>query len=372
MSRPAAKITLSALERESLEGYTRRFTSAQSLAQRSRIILLLADGVAGKDVARRLGTSQQTVCLWRRRFIEQRLAGLSDAPKPGRPRTVSDQRVESVVTATLESRPANATHWSIRGMAAQVGLSPSTIGRIWKAFNLQPHRVDSFKLSTDPNFIAKVRDVVGLYLNPPDKALVLCVDEKSQIQALDRTQTILPMQPGRIELQTHDYERHGVTSLFAALNVATGQVIGECHARHRAKEFVSFLGRIEREVPKDLDIHVILDNYATHKTPAVKRWLAKRPRFVFHFTPTSSSWLNQVERWFALLSGRMLKRGVHRSVKELTKAITSYLNTHNEAPKPFNWTKSADQILASIERFCLRTLGAHKPGIIKEITGTGH
>jgi transposase len=372
MGRPSAIVTLDAIERETLQGYARRFTSSQALAKRSRIILLLADGLSGKEVAQRIGTSAQTVCVWRHRFLASRLAGLSDAPRPGRPRTIAEKKVESVVTATLEAKPANATHWSTRGMAAQVGLSASTIGRIWKAFNLQPHRVDSFKLSTDPDFIAKVQDVVGLYLNPPDKALVLCVDEKSQIQALDRTQTVLPMQPGRIELQTHDYERHGVTSLFAALNVATGHVIGECHTRHRAKEFIAFLGRIEREVPDNLDIHVVLDNYATHKTPAVRRWLAKRPRFHFHFTPTSSSWLNQVERWFSLITGRMLKRGVHRSVRELIKAIQAYLEANNKEPKPFAWTKSADHILSSIERFCLKTLGAHRPDIIQDISGSGH
>jgi transposase len=372
MGRPTPAITLNAIEREMLEGYGRRFTSAQALAKRSRILLLLAEGHSGTEVAERVGVSQQTVCLWRRRFLALRLNGLIDAPRPGRPRTIAEKQVESVVTATLESKPRNATHWSTRGMAEQVGLSASTIGRIWKAFNLQPHRVNSFKLSTDPDFIAKVRDVVGLYLDPPANALVLCVDEKSQIQALDRTQTILPMQPGRIELQTHDYERHGVTSLFAALNVATGHVIGECHSRHRSKEFIAFLGRIEREVPSGLDIHVILDNYATHKTPAVKRWLARRPRFFFHFTPTSSSWLNQVERWFSLITGRMLKRGVHRSVRELIKAIQSYLDANNQAPKPFTWAKSADDILASIERFCRRTLGAHRPDVLQDITGSGH
>ena len=371
MGRPSAVVNLDAIERETLQGYTRRFTSAQALAKRARIILLLADGLSGKEVARRIGTSSQTVCVWRHRFLQLRLAGLSDAPRPGRPRTIAEKQVESVVRATLEAKPTNATHWSTRGMAAQVGLSASTIGRIWKAFNL-PHRVDSFKLSTDPDFIAKVQDVVGLYLNPPDKALVLCVDEKSQIQALDRTQTILPMQPGRIELQTHDYERHGVTSLFAALNVATGHVIGECHARHRAKEFIAFLGSIERAVPDHLDIHVVLDNYATHKTPAVKRWLAKRPRFHFHFTPTSASWLNQVERWFSLITGRMLKRGVHRSVRELVKAIQGYLDANNKNPKPFTWTKSANDILASIERFCLKTLNAHRPEILQDISGSGH
>lgn len=372
MGRPTKPIVLTETERRILLGYARRFTSAQALAKRAAIVLALAEGKAGKAVARELRTSQVTVSLWRRRFLEDRISGLVDAPKSGRPRTIEDARVERVVVTTLEEKPKHATHWSTRDLAKRMGLSHMTIARIWKAFRLQPHRSGTFKLSKDPEFVPKVRDVVGLYLNPPENALVLCVDEKSQIQALDRTQTILPLQPGRIELRTHDYVRHGVTSLFAALNVATGEVIGECHQRHRAKEFIAFMERISREVPAGLNVHVVLDNYATHKTPTVKRWLAKHPRFTFHFTPTGSSWLNQVERWFALITEKMLRRGVHRSVKELVTAIEAYLNANNTTPKPFTWVKTADQILGSIERFCLRTLQGHGKVLIKDISDTGH
>jgi transposase len=339
VGRPAKPIKLTDDERRILQGYARRFNSAQALAKRAAIVLALADGKTGKVVAREARTSQVTVSHWRSRFLEGRISGLVDAPKTGRPRTIADERIEQVVVSTLEEKPANATHWSTRDMAKLMGLSHTTISRIWKAFRLQPHRSGNFKLSKDPEFVPKVRDVVGLYLNPPENALVLCVDEKSQIQALDRTQTVMPMQPGRIELRTHDYVRHGVTSLFAALNVATGQVIGECHQRHRAKEFIKFLDRIASEVPAGLDVHVVLDNYATHKTPAVQRWLTKHPRFVFHFTPTGSSWLNQVERWFALITDKMLRRGVHRSVRELTSAIQAYLSANNAAPKPFTWVR---------------------------------
>lgn len=372
VGRPVRPINLTDDERRILQGYARRFTSSQALAKRAAIILALGEGRTGKDVARDQRTSQVTVSLWRSRFLSGRISGLIDAPKTGRPRTIDDERVERVVVTTLEEKPANATHWSTRDMAKRMGLSHMTISRIWKAFRLQPHRSGNFKLSKDPEFVPKVRDVVGLYLNPPENALVLCVDEKSQIQALDRTQTILPLQPGRIELRTHDYERHGVTSLFAALNVATGQVIGECHQRHRAKEFITFLDRIAREVPSGLDIHVVLDNYATHKTPAVKRWLKKHPHFAFHFTPTGSSWLNQVERWFALITDKMLRRGVHRSVKELTSAINAFLAANNAAPKPFTWVKTADQILGSIERFCLATLKGAGKSIIQDSSDTGH
>lgn len=372
VGRPAKPIILTDDERRILQGYARRFTSAQALAKRAAIILALAEGKAGKDVAREVRTSQVTVSLWRHRFLAGRISGLTDAPKTGRPRTIADERIERVVVATLEEKPANATHWSTRDLAKRMGLSHMTIARIWKAFRLQPHRTDSFKLSKDPEFVPKVRDVVGLYLNPPENALVLCVDEKSQIQALDRTQTILPMQPGRIELHTHDYVRHGVTSLFAALDVATGRVIGECHRRHRAKEFIAFLDRIAREVPAGLDVHVVLDNYATHKTPAVKRWLKRHPRFVFHFTPTGSSWLNQVERWFALITDKMLRRGVHRSVQQLVSDINAYLASSNASPKPFIWVKTADQILASLERFCLLTLTGAGKTIKQDSSGTGH
>lgn len=372
VGRPAKPITLTDDERRLLQGYARRFTSAQALAKRASIILALSEGKRGKDVAREFRTSQVTVSVWRQRFFEGRVSGLIDAPKSGRPRTIADEGIERVVVTTLEEKPVTATHWSTRDMAKRMGLSHMTISRIWKAFRLQPHRSGTFKLSKDPEFVPKVRDVVGLYLNPPENALVLCVDEKSQIQALDRTQTVLPLQPGRIELRTHDYVRHGVTSLFAALNVATGQVIGECRQRHRAKEFIAFLERIAREVPKGLDIHVVLDNYATHKTPAVKRWLTKHPRFVFHFTPTGSSWLNQVERWFALITEKMLRRGVHRSVKELTSSIDVYLKANNASPKPFTWVKTAEQILASVERFCLLTLQGQGKSILQDSSDTGH
>jgi transposase len=283
-----------------------------------------------------------------------RLDGLLDEPRPGAPRTISDQEVERVITLTLESSPPDATHWSTRSMAAASGLSQSAISRIWRAFALQPHRCETFKLSTDPLFIEKVRDIVGLYLNPPERALVLCVDEKSQIQALDRTQPILPMRPGQIERRTHDYRRNGTTSLFAALNVKTGEVIGQCHRRHRAVEFRTFLDRIDNAVPASLDVHLILDNYSTHKTPAIRAWLAKRPRFHVHFTPTGASWLNLVERWFAALTEKQIRRGTHRSTRQLETAIKDYLSIHNANPKPFVWTKTADEILSSLSRFCKR------------------
>jgi transposase len=292
---------------------------------------------------------------WRARFLERRLNGLLDEPRPGAPRKVTDDVVERVVTKTLESTPRNATHWSTRGMAKAVGLSQSTVGRIWRAFSLQPHRSETFKLSNDPLFVEKVRDIVGLYLNPPDKALVLCVDEKSQIQALDRTQPLLPRRPGMAERRTHDYMRHGTTTLFAALDVKTGHVIGECHGRHRAREFLKFLTTIEGSVPVDLQVHLILDNYGTHKTAVVKKWLARHPRFHVHFTPTYSSWINLVERWFADLTQKQIRRGSHRSTSQLVTAIRAYLTANNEEPKPFNWTKTADQILDSVARFCQRT-----------------
>jgi transposase len=277
-----------------------------------------------------------------------------DEPRPGAPRTISDADVERVITRTLESVPANATHWSTRSMAKAVGMSQTAISRIWRAFGLQPHRTETFKLSKDPLFIEKVRDIVGLYLAPPERALVLCVDEKSQIQALDRTQPLLPMRPGQVERHTHDYVRHGTTTLFAALDAKTGAVIGEVHRRHRSREFLKFLGTLDAAVPAELDVHLILDNYGTHKTAAVKRWLVKRPRFHLHFTPTSASWLNLVERWFADLTEKQIRRGTHRSTLQLEAAIKSYLNTHNADPKPFVWTKTADEILAKVAGFCER------------------
>jgi transposase len=317
--------------------------------------LYCAQGQSNTAVAEQLGVTKQMVGKWRSRFLENRLDGLVDEPRPGAPRKITDEQVERVVTMTLESRPTHATHWSTRSMAQATGLSQTAISRIWRAFTLQPHRVESFKLSTDPLFVEKVRDIVGLYLNPPDRALVLCVDEKSQIQALDRTQPIFPLLPGQAERQTHDYKRHGTTSLFAALDVKAGTVIGECYPRHRAAEFRKFLQVIEANVPPELDIHLILDNYATHKTPAIHRWLARHPRFHLHFTPTSASWINLVERWFGKLTDQKIRRGTHRSTHELIRAIKDYMAHTNETPKPFIWTKSADEILAAVARFCQRT-----------------
>ncbi len=303
-----------------------------------------------------------TVGKWRRRFIERRLDGLYDDPRPGVPRTIGDDQIEAVVTKTLESTPKGRTHWSTRSMAKDVGLSHSTIGRIWRAFGLQPHRSESFRLSQDPLLVEKVRDIVGLYMSPPDNAVVLCIDEKSQIQALERAQPVLPMDIGQPERRTHDYERHGTTDLFAALDAATGRVIGKCFAQHRAREFKLFLAEVEGQVPAELDVHVVLDNLSTHKTPAIKRWLARNPRFHLHFTPTHASWLNLVERFFGLLTEHALRRGSHKSSRELKDAIHAYLDAHNEAPKPFKWTKSADEILASIARFASRTSAAHTAG----------
>ena len=322
------------------------------MAMRARIVLTCAEGLQSKQVAAKLGVDEATVGKWRRRFVERRLDGLYDEPRSGTPRTLEDARIEAVIVATLESAPANATHWSSRGMAKASGLSVSTVQRIWCAFGLQPHRIETFKLSTDPDFVAKVRDVVGLYMAPPERAIVLCVDEKSQIQALDRSQPMLPMRPGQTARRSHDYKRHGTTSLFAALDIATGAVIGKCYARHRAREFRKFLDEIEAAVPGDLDVHLVMDNYATHKTPLIRNWLAKRPRWHVHLTPTSASWLNQVERFFALITERKIRRGIYRSVVALRADIVSFIERHNVDPKPFRWTKSADDILRSVERFC--------------------
>ena len=324
------------------------------MAQRARLILGCAAGRTNTVVARELRLTKQTVGKWRSRFLARRLDGLLDEPRPGAPRTITDAQVERVLTRTLETTPADATHWSTRSMAQASGLSRSAVHRIWRAFALQPHRTETFKLSTDPLFIEKVRDIVGLYLKPPDRALVLCVDEKSQIQALDRTQPLLPMRPGQVERRTHDYTRHGTTSLFAALDTKTGTVIGQLHRRHRSVEFRKFLDTIDAEVPADLDVHLILDNYGTHKTARIRRWLARRPRFHLHFTPTSASWLNLVERWFAALTQKQIKRGAHPSTRALEAAIRQYIAVTNEAPKPFVWTKTADEILASVARFCHR------------------
>jgi transposase len=343
-------------ERETLQNWSRRPKSAQALALRARMILLCAAGRSNTEVAAELRITKQTVGKWRQRFLDKRLDGLLDEPRPGTPRRLSDADVERVLALTLESAPRNATHWSTRSLAEVSGLSRASVHRIWKAFALQPHRTETFKLSKDPLFIAKVRDIVGLYLNPPDRALVLCVDEKSQIQALDRSQPLLPMRPGQAERRSHDYKRHGTTSLFAALDVKTGRLIGELHRRHRSVEFRQFLDTIDAAVPDRFDIHLVLDNYGTHKTPLIHRWLVKRPRFHLHFTPTGASWINQVERWFALLTEKRLRRSAFRSTRELETAIRQYVDQHNDQPKPFRSTKTADQILASLARFCSRTL----------------
>ena len=350
----AATIELTDDERAQLEAWERRRTSAQALALRARIVLAAADGRSNSEIATRLRITRPTVTKWRNRFVEHRLDGLTDEPRPGRPRTITADKVEEVIVKTLETVPKDATHWSTRSMAAEVGLTQNAVLRIWHAFGLQPHRQESWKLSTDPQFIDKVRDVVGLYLNPPERAVVLCVDEKSQIQALDRTAPVLPMLPGTPQRATHDYKRHGTSSLYAALDLTTGKVIGRLHNRHRAVEFKKFLQLLDREVPAHLDVHLVLDNSSTHKTPAIQRWLAAHPRFVLHFTPTSSSWLNLVERWFAELTTKLLRRGAHRSVRELNADIRAWIETWNDDPRPFVWTKTADQILDSIARYCER------------------
>src|SRR5712692_4381415 len=350
-----AELVVAPEDRAELLRWTHRRKSSHGLAQRAGIVLRCAEGQANTQVAAAMRINHNTVGKWRRRFIERGLAGLLDEPRAGAPRTIGDDQVEAVLTTTLEAIPPHATHWSTRSLASRTGMSHASVRRIWQAFGLQPHRVESFKLSPDPQFIEKVRDIVGLYLAPPVKALVLCVDEKSQIQALDRTQPILPLAPGIPERRTHDYMRHGTTTLFAALEVATGRVIGDLHRRHRSSEFKSFLERLDQEVPAALDVHLVLDNYGTHKTPLIRRWLVRHPRFQAHYTPTYSSWINQVERWFAELTQRQIRRGTHRSTRELEDAIRLYLTVHNQHPKPFVWVKTADEILANIARFCLRT-----------------
>lgn len=352
--RPTTPLELTKEERSELERLCRRRKTNQALALRSRIVLACAEGKTNTAVAGLVGVTAATIGKWRSRFVHRRLDGLMDEPRPGQPRKISDEDVERVIAMTLESTPRNATHWSRRSLARAVGLNDTAVGRIWRAFALQPHRTETFKISTDPFFIDKVRDVVGLYLDPPEKAVVLCVDEKSQIQALDRTQPLLPLRPGQVERRTHDYTRYGTSSLFAALNTATGAVAGKCFRRHRSVEFRKFLDIIDREVPEELDVHLILDNYGTHKTALIHRWLAKRPRFHLHFTPTSASWLNLVERWFGELTQKQIRRGSHRSTAQLERAIMDYVAVHNEDPKPFVWTKTADEILENVKRFCKR------------------
>ncbi|MDS0133561.1 MULTISPECIES: IS630 family transposase [unclassified Amycolatopsis] len=346
-----APLVLSDEERRVLEGWSRRRATAQGLAMRARIVLTCAEGGSSTEVSERLQLNRSTVATWRARFVRDRLDGLSDEPRPGRPRTITDDQVEHAVVTTLETKPANATHWSTRSLAAQVGMTQSAVSRIWRAFGLKPHKVDTFKISKDPLFVDKVRDVVGLYLDPPAKAVVLCVDEKTQIQALDRS---APMLPGVPERQSFDYVRHGTTSLFAALEVATGQVISAVKRRHRHQEFLAFLRTIDKTVPTELDVHVILDNLSTHKTPAVKSWLLKHPRFHLHFTPTSSSWLNLVERFFSEITVKLFRRGVHRSVSALEKDIRGWIEQWNTNPKPYVWTRTADQILESLAAYCHR------------------
>ena len=364
--RPLAALVLSDEERSFLEAQVRRHRVARSMSDRCRMILRCADGLGNKAVAAEIGVYEHTVGKWRRRFVRDRIEGLSDEPRLGRPRTIEDEKVAELIERTLTSRPADATHWSLRSMAKVAGLSHTSIWRIRGAFGLQPHRAETFKLSADPHFVDKVRDIVGLYMSPPERALVLGVDEsehgaplvranmRTQIQTLDRTQPVLPMLPGIPERRTHDYKRNGTTSLFAALDVATGSVIGKCYRRHRAREFLDFLKVIDRNVPDGLDIHIVMDNYATHKTASVKAWLARRPHWHVHFTPTSASWLNQVERWFAELTRKQLQRGVHHSTLQLETDIRAFIDKHNQDLKPFKWTKSADHILAAVKRFCLR------------------
>jgi transposase len=341
-------------ERVILERWARRPKSSQALAFRCRIVLAAADGESSKDIAARLGCNSSTVGKWRGRFAERRLDGLHDEPRPGKPRSISDEDVERVIVKTLEEQPLYATHWSTRSMAQATGMSQTAISRIWRAFGLKPHQTEAFKLSPDPQFIDKVRDIVGLYLNPPDAAVVLCVDEKSQIQALDRSAPVLPLMPGVAERRTHDYVRNGTTNLYAALDIASGQVIADMTARHRAEEFRRFLNLIDKSVPAHLEVHVILDNSSTHKTPSIQRWLTRHPRFTLHFTPTYSSWLNLVERWFAELTTKWIKRGTHRSVRDLVASIRTWITGWNDNPRPFIWHKTADEILDSLATYCQR------------------
>jgi transposase len=370
MGRPSKSIEATSQVLEELESLAQRIRVNRSVAFRAKIILSLLKGRSNSEAARDLRTSNQSVCKWRHRFASNGISGLYDEPRPGAPRKILDDQIERIVVRTLEEKPNHSTHWSSRMMAKNIGLSQSTICRVWRAFGLQPHRTENFQLSKDPLLVEKVRDIVGLYMRPPLNALVLCVDEKSQIQALSRNQPTLPMSFGHAESSTHEYKRHGTTSLFAALDAKTGKIIGECFSRHRSVEFKDFLDLIESQVPKDLDIHIILDNYATHKTPLIKRWLLRHPRYHLHFTPTHGSWLNMVERWFGLLTQRKIKRGSHYTVKDLKTSIQEYIDHTNAEPKPFIWTKSADEILKSIARYCTYTLKTQ--GINQEITDSGH
>jgi transposase len=370
--RPKVALILSADERQRLDSLAHRSRTAPHVARRARIILACAEGAESKVVARRVHVTPGTVCKWRGRFIRRRLDGLYDEPRPGAKRTITDDQVEQVIIRTLETTPPGATHWSTREMAKAVGLSHTAISRMWHTFGLQPHRTETFKLSTDPLLVEKVRDIVGLYLDPPAHAAVFCVDEKPQIQALDRTQPLLPMQPGQVERRTHDYKRHGTTTLFAALNAQTSDVITQFHQRHRAAQFREFLDLIEAQVPRHLDVHLIMDNYSTHKTALIRNWFAKRPRFHVHFTPTYSSWLSLVERWFAELTMKQIRRGAYRSVAQLKAGIQAFIDAHHDNPKPFVWMKSADAILASIARFAQRTADARAAQEMSRTMVTGH
>ncbi len=370
--RPKRAVILTDEERRQLESLAHRSRSAPLVARRARIILACAEGGDGKQVARRLHFAPGTVCKWRARFQQQRVDGLYDEPRPGAIRTITDEQVEAVIVRTLETTPHGATHWSTREMARTMGMSRMAISRIWHAFGLQPHRCETFKLSNDPRLVEKVRDIVGLYLNPPAHAAVFCVDEKPQIQALDRTQPLLPMRPGQVERRTFDYKRHGTTTLFAALNAKTSDVITPFHQRHRATEFRAFLDLIDAQVPRALDVHIIMDNYTTHKTPLIRNWFSKRPRFHVHFTPTYTSWISLVERWFAELTNKQLRRGVYGSVAQLRAGIQEFIDAHHAHRTPFVWTKSADEILANIARFAQRTADAQAAQTISRTTGTGH
>jgi len=358
--RTARQVTLDQRQREQLEAFARSRSLPHALVVRAKIVLEAADGGQSRQIGRKLGVSRETVGKWRGRFLAGGIEGLYDEYRSGRPRSIEDERISQLVSKTLHSKPEGATQWSCREMADATGISKSTVQRVWSAFGLKPHRQESFKLSTDPLFVEKVRDVVGLYLNPPQNALVLCVDEKSQCQALERTQPMLPLGLGYVEGVTHDYTRHGTTTLFAALDIANGEVLTDCQPHHRHQEFLSFLRQIDSNVPKELSIHLVLDNYATHKHEKVKAWLTRHPRYHIHFVPTYSSWLNQVERWFALITQRAIRRGSFRSVKELTAKIDQFVSVYNKKAKPFTWVATADSILAKIERLCER------------ISGTGH
>jgi transposase len=370
--RPKVALILTEDERQRLDSLAHRSRSAPALARRARIILACAEGTDSKVVARRLHVTPATVCKWRGRFVRQRLDGLYDEPRPGAKRTITDDQVEAVIIRTLETTPPGATHWSTREMAKAVGLSHTAISRIWHTFRLQPHRTETFKLSNDPLLVEKVRDIVGLYLDPPAHAAVFCVDEKPQIQALDRTQPLLPMQPGQVERRTHDYKRHGTTTLFAALNAQTSEVITQFHQRHRSAQFREFLDLIDAQVPRRLDVHIIMDNHSTHKTALIRNWFAKRPRFHVHYTPTYGSWLSLVERWFAELTMKQIRRGAYRSVAQLKAGIQQFIDAHHDDPKPFVWTKSADAILPSIARFAQRTADARAIRQLSRTMVKGH